>query len=76
VALSDRLSRLEGEYGLEVCEKRYCMWAPIFVEVIHYPDGTEERLGEGPPPLCESCSYREGGGPGGRIRMVEVMKRY
>jgi hypothetical protein len=43
------------------------------MEVIHYPDGLEERLGEGPPPLCESCPYREDGGPEGRIRVVEIV---
>jgi hypothetical protein len=49
VALSDRLTRLEGEYGPQLCEERYCMWAPTFVEVIHHPDGTEERVGREPP---------------------------
>jgi hypothetical protein len=73
VALNDRLNRLEGEYGPELCEERYCMWAPTFVEVIHYQDGTEELVGEGPPPLCTPCPYHEGGRP---VRHVEVVKRY
>jgi hypothetical protein len=73
VALSDRLNRLEGEYGPQLCEERYCMWAPTFVEVVHYADGTEERLGKEPLSLCERCPYREGSRP---IRHVEVVKHY
>jgi hypothetical protein len=46
---------------------------PTVVEIINYPDGLEERLGEGPPHLCEPCPYREGGRP---IRHVEVVKHY
>ena len=75
MALSDRLKRLEGDQGPELCEERYCMWAPTFVEVIYYPDGTEDRLGSEPPPLCARCPYCYSGGPV-RIRVVEVVKRY
>jgi hypothetical protein len=42
-----------------------------FLEVIHYPDGTEERVGCELPPLCPACPYREGSGP---IRIVEVVR--
>jgi hypothetical protein len=42
-------------------------------EISLYPDGTDERLGEGPPPLCGTCPYREGGGP---IRHLVITKRY
>lgn len=72
MALRDRLNRLEGD-SPELCKERYCMWAPTFGEVIHYSDGSEERLGKPPPPLCEPCPHREGGDP---IRYVEVVKRY
>lgn len=70
MTLEDRLKRLEGEYGPELCEERHCMRAPTVVEVLCYPDGTEERQGEEPPPLCLACPYREGGGP---LRVIEVM---
>jgi hypothetical protein len=73
MGIEKRLRRLEAQRGPELCEERYCMRAPTFVEVIRYPDGMEDRLGEGPPSLCEQCLYREGGGP---IRHVEVVKTY
>jgi hypothetical protein len=75
VALRDRLNRLEGEKGPELCEERYCRWAPTFVEVIYYPDSMEVRVGREPPPLCPSCPYRDGGEPG-QVSLVEVVKRY
>jgi hypothetical protein len=31
---------------------------PTVVEIINYPDGLEERLGEGPPHLCEASHVR------------------
>jgi hypothetical protein len=73
MGIEKRLRRLEAERGPKLCEEHYCMRAPTVVEVILHPDGTEERLGEGPPPLCDLCPYREGGGP---IRHIEVVKRY
>jgi hypothetical protein len=73
VALSDRRKKLEGHHGPKLCEERYCMWAPTFVEVVRLPDGSEERVGRKPPPLCPACPYREGGGP---IRIVEIVRRY
>ena len=74
MALSDRLNRLEGDYGPELCEERYCTQAPTFLEVIRYPDSTEDRLGKGPPPLCSECPYA--GDPNTPIRYVEVVKHY
>ena len=70
MGLADRVKRLEGS-GPELCGQAYCMRFTTVVSL--YPDGTEERLGEGPPPLCDHCPYREGGGP---IRHVEIIKRY
>jgi hypothetical protein len=55
VALSDRLNRLEGDYGPELREERYCTQAPTFLEVIRYPDSTEDRLGKGPPHCVQSA---------------------
>jgi len=75
VALSDRLKKLEGHHGPKLCEERYCMWAPTFVEVVRLPDGSEERVGREPPPLCSTCPYREGT-ERGQIRVIEVVKRY
>jgi len=75
MALADRLRRakkLEAAVGPQLCEARPCM-RRVTTEVIVHPDGTEERLGEGPPPLCDLCPYREGGGP---IRHIEIVKRY
>ena len=73
MGIEKRLRRLEAQRGPKLCEERYCMRAPTFVEVIRFPDGSDKRLGEEPPPLCEQCPYREGGGP---IRHVEVVKSY
>jgi hypothetical protein len=72
MAIRDRLRLLEAELGPTLCEERHCLRRTT-MEVIRYPDGTEDRLGKEPPPLCEQCLYREGGGP---IRHVEVVKRY
>ena len=75
MALADRLRRakkLEGVPVPQLWEARPCVRL-VTTEVILYSDGTEERIGDGPPPLCELCPYREGGGP---IRHVEVLKRY
>jgi hypothetical protein len=71
VALRDRLKRLEGDYGPELCEERYCIWAPTFTEVIRHPDGREERIGDPPPPLCASCPERLSPTP--RVRHIEVV---
>jgi len=75
VALSDRLNRLEGDQGLELCLERSCRRALTFVEVIHYSDGTEERIGREPSSLCTTCPNRDGEVPT-RISVVEVVKRY
>jgi hypothetical protein len=72
MAIRDRLRRLEAERRPTLCEERHCLRRTT-TEVIRYPDGTEDRLGAGPPPLCERCPYREVGGP---IRHIEVVKRY
>jgi hypothetical protein len=72
VALSDRLNRLEGDYGPELREERYCTQAPTFLEVIRYPDSTEERLDEPAPPLCASCPYADDPNP--PIRHIEVVR--
>jgi hypothetical protein len=71
MGIEERLRRLEAERGPKLCEERYCMRAPAFVEVAHYPDGSEERLGREPPPLCRMCPYRDGR-ERGQIRVVEV----
>jgi hypothetical protein len=72
MGLRERLRRLENDYVPDLCPERYCTRI-VYAEVIRYPDGTEERIGEEPPPLCAECSYREGGGPGGRIRAITVV---
>ena len=74
MALSDRLKKLEGDYGPELCKERHCMRPTTFVEVVHYPDGTEERVDSQPPPLCQRCPDREGE-ESSRIRVVEVHRR-
>jgi hypothetical protein len=71
MAIKDRLRRLEGD-GPYLCQEAYCQRI-VFTETIVHPDGTEEQIGEGPPPLCEACPYREGGGP---IRHIEVIKNH
>jgi hypothetical protein len=71
VAIEDRLKRLEGD-SPDLCAERPCVRL-YTTEVIRYPDGTRERIDEGPPPKCAACPYREGGGP---MRHLEVVKRY
>jgi hypothetical protein len=66
------VGRLEGAHGPQLCMERPCMRITT-MEVSRYPGDIEEKVSELPPPLCESCPYREGGGP---IRHVEVVKRY
>ena len=74
MALSDRLNRLEGDYGLELCLEGYCMRAPTLVEVVHYSDGSEEHVGSEPLSLCQTCPDRDGEGSR-QIRIVEVHRR-
>jgi hypothetical protein len=69
MAIKDRLRRLEGD-GPDLCEEAHCQRI-VTTETIVYPDGTEEQIGEGLPPLCEACPYHEGGGP---IRHIVVIK--
>ena len=71
MGLATRVKRLEGD-APELCEERYCMRRTT-AELIRYPDGTEERLGEDSHPKCEVCPYREVAGP---RRHVEIVKRY
>jgi len=42
----------------------------IFAELLRHPDGTEERIGKEPPPLCELCPVRAGRAP---VRHIEVI---
>ena len=72
MAISDRLKKLVGDYGPELCKERACRRI-VTTEVIRYPDGSEERVGEEPPELCSECPHREGGGP---IRQIEVVRQY
>ena len=71
MALSDRLNRLEGHYCPELCEERHCTRPTTLVEVVSYPDGTEERVDTQPPPLCQTCPDRDGE-RSRRIRVIEV----
>ena len=70
MGLAARVKRLEGN-GPELCEEGYCMRL-VTTELILYPDGTMDQIGEAPPPKCAACPYREGG----LIRHIEVVKRY
>ena len=72
MAIRDRLRRLEGDHGPEMCEERACTRI-VTTEAIRYPDGTMSPVGDPPPPLCESCPYREGSGP---IRHIVVVRSY
>jgi hypothetical protein len=71
VAIEDRLRRLEDD-GPDLCETHPCM-RRYTTEVIRYPDGTTDRIGEAPPPKCAACPYHLGCRP---IRWIEVVKRY
>jgi hypothetical protein len=75
MGIEQRLRRLEAERGPNLCEERFCMRGPTFVEVIHYPDGSEERVGREPSPLCTRCPYRDLR-EREQIRVVEVVKHY
>ena len=71
MGIEERLRRLEAEHQPTLCSERHRMRPTTFVEVIHYPDGSEERGGCEPPPLCQRCPDREGEGSR-RIRVIEV----
>jgi hypothetical protein len=75
LGIEERLRRLEAVRGPKLCEERYCLRAPTFVEVIYYPDRSEKRVSREPPPLCPTCPYHDGR-ERGQIRVVEVVKRY
>ena len=78
MGLKDRIARLEGE-GPELCEERPPCRGLVYTEMVRFPDGTHVRLGDPPPPLCETCPYREGregGAPRPPIRHIEVWRTY
>jgi hypothetical protein len=70
VALSDRLKKLEAEYGPELCVERFCLRL-VTTELILHPDGRKERIGDPPPELCASCPERSSPTP--RVRHVVVV---
>jgi hypothetical protein len=70
VALSDRLKRLEGDYGPELCEERFCTRL-VTTELVLHPDGRKERIGDPPRELCASCPERFSPTP--RVRHIEVV---
>ncbi len=71
MAIRNRLRRLEEDNGPELCPERYCLHI-IISELIRYSDGTEVRLGDPSPPLCDSCPHRDGD----PIRRIEVVRQY
>ena len=70
MGLSNRLERLEGNLGPELCEERYCTRV-VTTELVLHPDGREERIGNPPPELCAACPERCSPTP--RVRHVEVV---
>lgn len=54
MAIDDRLDRIEGEFGAELCAGRYCRRI-YHTELIILPDGREVVTGEQPLPLCDTC---------------------
>ncbi len=70
MALRDRLKRLEGAYGPELCEERYCMRL-VTTELVLHPDGREERIGDPSPELCASCP--EHSNPTPSVRHIEIV---
>ena len=73
----------ERGLGRELADLRRCIGpalcahpAPcriiVNTELVLHPDGTEEAVGEEPPPLCASCPNRETGRL--RVRWVQVVR--
>ena len=58
MALGDRLKRIEERLGPPLCPERLCARAPVYTRLILHADGTEEQVGDPPPPLCASCPER------------------
>jgi hypothetical protein len=73
VAIDDRLDRIEGEFGAELCAGRYCRRI-YHTELIILPDGREVVTGEQPLPLCDTCPEHQKDEP--RIRHIEVKRDY
>jgi hypothetical protein len=68
--LGNELERLRERLGPKLCGDRPCAHT-VFTERVLRTDGTVERRGEPPPPLCAACPEREN--PRRRIRHVEVV---
>ncbi len=73
MAIDDRLDRIEGEFGAELCAGRYCRRI-YHTELIILPDGREVVTGEQPLPLCDTCPEHQKDEP--RIRHIEVKRDY
>ena len=70
--LGNELERIRRALGPELCEERSC--AKVFTtELVIHPDGSEERIGNPPPPLCERCPERSNPEP--PVRCVTIVRR-
>jgi hypothetical protein len=73
MAIRDRLRLLEAELGPTLCEERHCLRRTT-MEVIRYPDGTEDRLGKEPPRCVSSASTARVAAPYATSRSSSVTR--
>ena len=70
--LRSELDRLRQKIGPSLCEERACTML-VSTELIIHPDGTEEHVGNPPPPLCDRCPHRSD--PNAPVRHIVVVRR-
>jgi hypothetical protein len=70
--LSREVADLRERIGRALCAHPASCRIAVNTELILHPDGTEEAVGEGPPPLCAGCPERESGRL--RVRWVQVVR--
>jgi hypothetical protein len=71
VAMGHRMERVEDAIGPALCAHAAPCDMVTTSEVRLMPDGSEERIGTEPRPLCGGCPEKESSRP--RVRHVEVV---
>ena len=70
--LGRELEALRRRIGPVLCSSPAPCMMGVSTELILRGDGTQGRIGQAPPPLCEACPERESRRP--RVRHIEVVR--
>lgn len=70
--LGRELEALRRRIGPALCSDPAPCMMGVSTELILRGDGTQGRIGQAPPPLCEACPERESRRP--RVRHIEVVR--